>query len=289
MDALRTPRALRSTSVETPFALAVEEVEAIAPDAEARVIVHLDPRIRRHDHPHEFLRQTRTRRWTTVTGPSGSTISTRPVPSPSPIGDQVDVVRTDAGPDLAAVRRRHPTSARSIEQAGETTRSRRVDGAGRRIATGSSPATRRIRRRTRSPAGGTPRAAARPARRPVAHHRDARAERHRLLLIVRDVDHRRGQPPVQQRQLGARRRRAAAGRGSRAARRAGTPAARARWRGRARRAAAGRPTAAPACDRAAPRCRARRPSPARARRSRAASTRRIRSPNARFSRTLLCG
>ena len=38
----------------------------------------------------------------------------------------------------------------------------------------------------------------------VAHDGDARAERHRLLLIVRDVDHRRGQPPVQQRQLGAR-------------------------------------------------------------------------------------
>ena len=39
--------------------------------------------------------------------------------------------------------------------------------------------------------------------RAVAHHRDARAERHRLDLVVRDVDRRDAEPLVQSRELGA--------------------------------------------------------------------------------------
>ena len=157
-------------------------------------------------------------------------------------------------------------------------------------ATGSSPAIRRSRRRTYWPAArNISSGAASCSMRPVPHHRDAGAQGHRLFLVVRHVHHRRPQAPVQQRQLGARARRAAADRDSTAARRAETPAARARSRVPAPRAAAGRPTAARACDRAASRC----PSIAAACRTRssiaAAATRRTRRPNARFSRTLLCG
>ena len=166
-------------------------------------------------------------------------------------------------------------SSRSIEHTADTTRSppsRRRQAPRHKFIAGepTKPATNSVRRAAEQ-------LQRRPdlLDRPVAHDRDASAERHRLLLIVRDVDHRRAEPAVQQRQLGARLRRAGADRGSRAARRAGTPAARARSRGPARRAAAARPTAAPACDRAAPRSRAPRPPRARARRSSAASTRRI--------------
>ena len=73
-----------------------------------------------------------------------------------------------------------------------------------------------------------------------AQHDDPVGQRHRLDLVVRDVDHRGAELLVQR----ARSRRAsgpaARRRGWRAARRTGTPAARARWRGRWRRAGAGR-------------------------------------------------
>ena len=38
----------------------------------------------------------------------------------------------------------------------------------------------------------------------LVHHRDARAQRHRLLLVVRHVHHRRAQAAVEKRELGAR-------------------------------------------------------------------------------------
>ena len=41
-------------SIEPPSRPAVEQVEAIAADAEARLIVHADPSLRRHDYAHEF-------------------------------------------------------------------------------------------------------------------------------------------------------------------------------------------------------------------------------------------
>ena len=75
--------------------------------------------------------------------------------------------------------------------------------------------------------------------------------RHRLDLVVGDVDGRGLEPVLQLEQSRRASARAAWRRGSRAARRTGTPRACARWRGRARRAGAGRPRAAWACGRAA--------------------------------------
>ena len=85
----------------------------------------------------------------------------------------------------------------------------------------------------------------------VAQHRDAVAERHRLDLVVRDVDGRRPEPVVQPRELARASARAASRRGSTAARPSGTPAARAPSRGPSRRAGAGRPRAPRACASAA--------------------------------------
>ena len=82
---------------------------------------------------------------------------------------------------------------------------------------------------------------------PVSQHRDAVAERHRLGLVVRDVDGR--DPEVATGAPRCRRAsaRAASRRGSRAARPSGRPSARGRSRGPSPRAAAGRRRAAPAC------------------------------------------
>ena len=62
----------------------------------------------------------------------------------------------------------------------------------------------------------------------VPEHRDPVAQRQRLGLVVRDVEHRRADPLVQQLQLGSRLAPAAPHRGWRAARRAGTRPARGR-------------------------------------------------------------
>ena len=131
--------------------------------------------------------------------------------------------------------------------------------------------------------------ALRPAPRPVTQHRDPLSERHRLLLVVRDVDHRRAQPRVQRDQLGARA--------------AAQPRVQVRQRlveqERARiaddRAAERDALTLAARERRGPAVEERRD----AERTRRllhplrdvvdAATRRIRSPNARFSRTLLCG
>ena len=84
----------------------------------------------------------------------------------------------------------------------------------------------------------------------VAHHGDPVAHRHRLDLVVRDVDRRRlraGAAVAGSRRASAR---AASRRGSRAARPSGTPPARARSRVRAQRAGADHPRVRAACDRA---------------------------------------
>ena len=75
--------------------------------------------------------------------------------------------------------------------------------------------------------------------------------RHRLDLVVRDVDDRRLEPAVQLDELRARLRRAAWRRGSRAARPSGTPRDGARSPGRARPVGAARRRAGRACGRAA--------------------------------------
>ena len=84
------------------------------------------------------------------------------------------------------------------------------------------------------------------------HHRDPVAQRHRLDLVVRDVDRRRAANA----RAGSRARRAsrpgASRRDSRAARPSGTPPAHGRSRGPSRRAAAARPRAPPAAGRATP-------------------------------------
>ena len=84
----------------------------------------------------------------------------------------------------------------------------------------------------------------------AVHHHENVGQRHRLELVVGDVD--RGRAAAAAAVCGSRRawRCAAWRRGSTAARRTETPSAAARWRGPWRRAGAGRRRAAAACGRA---------------------------------------
>ena len=84
---------------------------------------------------------------------------------------------------------------------------------------------------------------------PGAQHDDAVGQRHRLDLVVGDVDHRAAELARAAPRSRCASRRAARRRGSTAARRTGRSSARARWRGRSRRAGAGRPRAPSACAR----------------------------------------
>ena len=84
----------------------------------------------------------------------------------------------------------------------------------------------------------------------LVHHGDAVAERHRLDLVVRDVQHRRADLAVEAAQLRPHLAPASRRRGSRAARRAGTRRAAARARARAPPAAARRRRAGTAAARA---------------------------------------
>ena len=120
--------------------------------------------------------------------------------------------------------------------------------------------------------------------------RDACRHRHRLDLVVGDVDDRRLEPALQLDELGAGLRRAAWRRGSRAARPSGTLRAGARSRARARRAGADRPTAARACASSSS------SSPSVSRRFehelaivRRLEMLRVRSGNSMFRRTVMCG
>ena len=97
---------------------------------------------------------------------------------------------------------------------------------------------------------GRARAASRPARSlPAFSTTILSAMRHRLDLVVGDVDHRGAELLVQLGDLEPHVCRAAPRRGWRAARRRGSAWAGGRWRGRWRRAGAGRPRAGRACAR----------------------------------------
>ena len=111
------------------------------------------------------------------------------------------------------------------------------------------------------------------------HHRHAVAHRHRLDLVVRDVDRGDARAPAGAARSRRASARAASRRGSRAARPSGTPAGGARSRAPSRRAGAGRRRARAACGRAATRARASSRRPAPAGRSRASA------PSSRAGRT----
>ena len=125
--------------------------------------------------------------------------------------------------------------------------------------------------------------------RPVAQHRDAVAQRHRLDLVVGDVDRGHPEPSCSRADLGPHLRPAAWRRGWTAARPSGTPPARARSPGPWRPAGAGRRTAGRACGRADPRARASPPPRATRARDLGLGRARVFSPNAMFSRTVMCG
>ena len=123
-----------------------------------------------------------------------------------------------------------------------------------------------------------------------AHHGDAVAHRHRLDLVVRDVDRRRLEVALELARSPRASGRAASRRGSRAARPSGTPAARARSRGPSRRAGAGRRRAPSACGEVRREVeQLRRPGCTRSSITAASARLRIRSPKAMFSATVMCG
>ena len=145
-------------------------------------------------------------------------------------------------------------------------------------------ASRGSRRRSGWPGARRGRAA-RPAARswPSLQQHDAVGQRHRLDLVVGDVDHRRAELLVQALDLAAH---LVAQLGVEIGQRLveqEEPGLRARWPARSRRAGAGRPTAGAGSGRAGRRCRALRGALDAARRSRRSGVLRARRPKAMFS------
>ena len=153
----------------------------------------------------------------------------------------------------------------------------------------SSSASRRSRRRTGWRDRHRGRAARRSARYCRREHDDPVGQRHRLGLVVRDIDHGDAELLVQARDLDPHLHPQLGVEIATAARRTGTPAARARWRGRWRRAGAGRRTAAAAGAPSARRCAGSRRRASPAARCRPCRCRSSCRPKLRFCSTVICG
>ncbi len=124
---------------------------------------------------------------------------------------------------------------------------------------------------------------------PPVEHDDLVGERHRLGLVVGDVDHRRAESRRAAWRARAASARAAWRRGWKAARRTGRPRACAPARGRSRRADAGRPTARPGGGRDRPRAGGCARPRARARPAPCATRRRARARRRCSACTVMCG
>ena len=173
--------------------------------------------------------------------PSRSTTSTRPG---MPGAAELEVVRADAEHDRPAGAGAQRRALGQRDRAGAEARlavlDRRLDQVhGRRADERGHEQVRRVVEQLLGRVALLQHAA--------AHDRDALAERHRLDLVVGDVDRRHAEPLVQARELRPHRDAQLGVEVAQAARPSGTPPARARSRGPWRRAGAGRRTARPAC------------------------------------------
>ena len=139
----------------------------------------------------EASRRSLSATCTIVVLPSGSMVSTLPLASAS--GSSADVSTMSCGRTPNVTFRPAARRADSRSSCGDTS------GAIRFIAGDPTNCATNVIDRTSVHGAG----AVHLFEGPVSHHADSRAERHRLFLIMRHVDHRRVQPSMQHRELGA--------------------------------------------------------------------------------------